>query len=74
MPEQAPARAVGRQRDAAEVAALHADDPVVAREALVEERVVGGQHLDRGAVLANDAVDEELGLALHAAAAASRPS
>ncbi len=45
--EQAAARAVGRQRDAAEVAALHAGDAVVPREPLVQERVVRREHLDR---------------------------
>ena len=47
MAEQAAARAVGGERHAAEVTALHVRDPVVPRQPLVEERVVGGQHLDR---------------------------
>ena len=45
LPEDAAARAVGRQRDAAEVAALDAGDAVVLRQPLVEERVVGGEQL-----------------------------
>ena len=40
-------------------------DAVVPREPLVDERVVGGQQVEHAAILADDAVEEQLGLALH---------
>ena len=58
--------------DAAEVAAAHVRDAVVLRQPLVEERVVRRQQVEHAAVLAEDAVDEELGLALPSPRAASR--
>ena len=62
VPEQSSAMAVGRQDDAAEAIALHVGDAVVARQPLVEERVVSAQQIERAAILADDAVDEHLGL------------
>ena len=57
-----PRRALSRQRDAPEVAAVDVRDPVVAGQPLVDERVVRGQQLHDAAVLADDAVHEQLGL------------
>ena len=62
--EQAAARAVVGQRHAAEVDALHVRDAVVLRQPLVDERVVGGQQVDGRPVFADDAVEEQLHLAL----------
>ncbi len=62
MPQQSSAMAVGRQNDAAEAIALHVGNAVVARQPLVEERVVGTQQIERAAILADDALDEHLGL------------
>ena len=59
-----PRRALScRQRHAPEVAALDVRDAVVPRQPLVQERVVGAQQVERAAVLADDAVEEQLGLA-----------
>jgi hypothetical protein len=60
--EQAAARR-RLQIHATEVAAAHVGQPVVARDALVDEGVVRGQQLEHAAVLAHDAVEEQLGLA-----------
>ena len=65
--EQTAAAVVG-QRHAAEVVAVDIRDAVVPRQPLVEERVVGGEQVDDAAVVADLAVDEELGLALHGVA------
>ena len=51
--------------DAPERAALYVGDAVMPRQHLVDERVVGGQQVDDAAVLAHDAVEEQLGLARH---------
>ena len=66
--EQAAARAVGRQRHAAEVIAFDVRQAVEARDALVDERVVGAQQIERAAILLHDAAEEELRLALRALA------
>ncbi len=68
LPQQAAARAAFRERDAPEIAALHVRNAVVQGEPLVDEGVVGGQQLEHAAVLAQDAVEEELGLAMKRAA------
>src|SRR5262249_48109935 len=62
--EQAPTRAVGRERDAPESFAVHARDPVVPRQTLVEEGVVGVQQVQHAAVPADDAVEEQRRLVL----------
>ena len=49
---------------AAEVIALDVRQAVEARDALVDERVVGAQQIERAAVLLHDAAEEELRLAL----------
>src|SRR5665213_2879311 len=53
--------AVRRERDFAEAAAFHMRDAVVLGEPFVEERVVGAQQVERAPVLADDALEEELG-------------
>ena len=53
-----------RQRDAPEITALHVWNPVVLRQPLVQERVVRRQQLEHAPVLAQDAVQEQLGLAM----------
>ncbi len=63
MAEQTAALTVG-QRDAPEPRPLHAGNAVMTRQPLVEERVVRGQQLRQRPILAELAVDEELGLAL----------
>ena len=45
--------------------AVDVRDAVVLRQPLVDERVVGGQQLEHAAILANDALEEELRLAPH---------
>ena len=52
-------------RDAAELVAEDVRDAVVLGEPLVDERVIGGQQIRDRPILANQAVDEELGLAHH---------
>ena len=69
-----PRRASSVQRDAAEVAAVDVGDAVVPRQPLVDERVVGGQQVEDAAVLAHDAVEEQLGLALRTPGAGCRRS
>ena len=63
LPEQPFPRLVG-DRHAAEVAAVDVGDPVVPRQPLVDERVVRPQQVEHVPVLAHDAVEEQLGLAL----------
>ncbi len=63
MAEQPAPRAVGRQRDAAQVGVAHAFDAVVRGEALVQIRVVGVEQLEHAAPLAQDLGEQELGLA-----------
>ena len=56
---------VGAERDAAELAAVDVRDAVVLGQPLVDERVVRGQQLDDAAVLADDAVEQQLDFAPH---------
>ena len=63
-----PRRASLRHRHATEVAAVHVRNPVVPRQALVDERVVGVQQVEDAAVLAHDALEEELRLRRNACA------
>ena len=51
------------ERHAAELIAAHVRDAVVQREPLVDEGVVRRQQIEDAAVLAEDAVDEQLHLA-----------
>ena len=60
--EQAAARAVG-ERHAAEPAPADVGDAVVARQALVHERVVGVDEIEDAAIVADDGVEEQLRLA-----------
>ena len=62
MAEQA-ATVGARHGDAPEAAAVDTRNAVVAREPLVEERVVGRQQLGERAIVAQLAADEQLGLA-----------
>ena len=48
------------ERDAAEAAAVDVRDAVVLGEALVQERVVRLQQVEHAAVLAQDALEEQL--------------
>ena len=57
-----PRRSSSGQRHAAEVAAVDVRDAVVPRQPLVDERVVGVQQVEDAAVLAHDALEEQLGL------------
>ena len=59
--EQPPAIRIG-QRHAAELLAAHVRNAVVQRQPLVHERVVRGQQVEHAAVLAHDALDEQLDL------------
>ena len=61
-PSSAAARVVGH-RHAAELAAVDVGDAVVPRQPLVHERVVGAQQVEHAAVLADDALEQQLGLA-----------
>jgi hypothetical protein len=58
-----PAPVVVWDGDAPEVAAFDAGNAVVPRQPLVDERVIGVQKVEHGAVFADDAVDEQLGFA-----------
>ena len=57
-----PASPVPGERDPAELAAIDVGNAVVAREPLVDERVVRRQQLQHTAVLPQHALEEELGL------------
>ncbi len=61
--EQTAPLAVRRERHAPEVLALDVRNAVVRGQALVDERVVGAQQIERAAILAHDALEEELRLA-----------
>src|SRR5689334_20653578 len=61
--EEPAARAVRRQLDAPEVAAVYVSDAVVTCEPLVDEGVVGVEQIDQASILANDGAEEQLGLA-----------
>ena len=69
--QQAPAVLVG-QRHAPEVAAVHAGNPVVTRELLVEERVVRRQQIHDAAVRLQLIVEEQLRLAARTPCAGCR--
>src|SRR5206468_10266063 len=62
--EQSTPHAVAAERDAPEMAAVDVWHAVVAREPLVQERVIGGQQLERAAILPHDALEKQLRLAL----------
>ena len=59
--QQAAARVV-LYRNAAELAAVNARHPVMRRQALVDERVVGIQQVHDIAILPHDALKQQLGL------------
>ena len=61
MTQQAAAPALRRECHPAEVAAMNVRNAVILREALVQEGVVRPDQVQRAAILADDAVDEELG-------------
>ena len=63
--QQATARIVLRQTHAAETVSTHSGHPVVAREAFVDERVVGVEKITNAAVFADDAFKEHLRFASH---------
>src|SRR5262245_1923972 len=65
VPKQSSTGALRLQGDASEMCSLDVRDAVVDRKTFVEERVVGGQQFERAAVLTDDAVEEQLRLALH---------
>ena len=57
-----PRRSSFGQRHAAELAAVDVRNPVVARQPLVDERVVGVEQVEDAAVFAHDALEEQLRL------------
>jgi hypothetical protein len=63
VPEQSAAWVRGIECDLPEMAAANVRDAVVPGEALVDERVVRVEQLNERAVLANDRVEQQLGLA-----------
>ena len=56
---------VRAERDAPELAAVDVRDAVVLGQPLVDERVVGRQQVDDAAILADDAVEQQLDFAAH---------
>src|SRR5207247_5346097 len=60
LPQQAATRSP-IERHTPKMAAIYVRDPVMPRQPLVDERVVGAQEIDNTAVLADDAPGEELG-------------
>ena len=62
VPQDAPPRLVG-DRNAPELAAVDERNLVMLGEALVDERVVGRQQIEHAAVLAHDALEQQLGFA-----------
>ena len=64
VPEQSSARLI-RVSNPREARARHTGDPVVTSQALVDERVVGGQELDHGTVLFYEVQEEKLCLPVH---------
>src|SRR5262249_41346724 len=66
--EQSSALFEARQLNSPEPAAVHAGNPVVPREPLVRERVVGAEQLRHAAVVTQLALQKELGLALEGVA------
>ncbi len=67
--QQAVAPGIG-QGHAPELVAAHVRDAVVQRQALIDEGVIGRQQIQHAAVFAQDAVDEQLHLALESGAQA----
>ena len=61
MPEQSAPLIEIRERDAAEAAAVNARNAVMARQPLVDERVVRAQEVQHAAILAQGAGDEQPG-------------
>ena len=59
--ENAAAMRIGREIDAAELAALDVRNAVEGGQALIQERVIGVDEIEDGAVVANDGLKEELG-------------
>ena len=51
-----------RVANSAELITRHTQDPVVTRQALVQERVVGGEQLEQAAILPNKVIEEKLRL------------
>src|SRR5205814_7324568 len=62
--EQPATRAVGGKQSPPESFGVHARNPVVPGQTLVEERIVGVQQVEHAAILADDTVEEQLRLAL----------
>src|SRR5579863_8596042 len=62
---QQPAALFAGESHAAEAATVDAGDAVMPRQTLVEERVIRREQFHRGAILAQDALEEHLGFALH---------
>src|SRR5207237_7718180 len=57
-----------RQLNLTEALAIDARNPVMLRQPLVDERVLGAQQLQRAAVVAQDVAEKQLGLAAEALA------
>tara|TARA_B100000378_G_scaffold207400_1_gene170529 strand:+ start:247 stop:420 length:174 start_codon:yes stop_codon:yes gene_type:complete len=47
-----------RIANSAELITRHTQDPVVTRQALIQERVVGGEQLEQAAILPNKVIEE----------------
>ena len=58
--QQAPARRI-RQSHAPELRAKDGSDPVVPRQTLIEESVIGGQQIDHAAIFEENAADKQFG-------------
>ena len=63
MTEQTAARMIGVERHPPEAVSVDAANAVVPRQPFVDERVVRAQQLEEAPVLADGALDEQLGLA-----------
>ena len=64
----------GRQRHAAELRAVDVRDAVVLGQPLVDERVIRRQQIEDAAIFVDDAVEEQLDLALERRRAGCRRS
>ena len=62
MTQQSAAPAVFLQRHAPEAAAIDVRDAVMLRQPFVDERVVRAQQVEHAAILAQDALEKQLGL------------
>ncbi len=62
--DDAPARIVFCQRDAAEQAAFHIRNSIMPGQTLVQECVIGVEQIDNAAIFTNDAFEEHLHFAL----------